>query len=132
MTKETKKRIIWIVVIIILSNTYPLRMFIRMGERDAHMYSYSTIDDPKTTILEYGMGPADFWYFQVIKDSNYLKENPSFSKYYKKLYRNFRINPLFFWHWWDYFFDERYTLPYVSRKEVIRNWEREMGMKYEE
>ena len=121
---------LYLMVIIALSNTYPLRGFIRMAERDNGMYSYSKNDDPKTTFFEYGKDPAELVYFHLRKDSDYIKEHPNILKY--TLYRHFRINPLFFWHWWDYFFDERYTLPYISREDVILNWESEHKRKYVE
>ena len=129
MTRKTKKKVItWIIVIIVLSNNYPLRAFIRMAERDAGMYSYSNMDDPKTIFFEYGKDPAELVYFHLRKDSAYIKEHPSILK--DKLYRHFRINPLKFWHWWDYFFDERYSLSYISYEDVAKNWEKKHGRKY--
>ncbi len=36
----------------------------------------------------------------------------------KKMYRLFTKNPLAFWRWRMYFFDERYRLPYKDWKEI--------------
>ena len=129
--KRNKRKILCLLIIISVSNIIPFKIFFQMAERDAGRYSYSTVDDPNSILFENGMGPYNFWYFTAIKDSSYLKQNPLFKKYYKKLYRNFRINPLYFWDWWDYVFDERYKLPFISYGDVVKNWERENGMKYE-
>lgn len=37
------------------------------------------------------------------------------------IYRNFTKNPLAFWRYGKYFFDRRYTLPYISRKQAMEN-----------
>lgn len=90
-----------------------------MIERDNNYYTYSTKDDPNSFFSENGKDPARLGYFIMKNDSNYLKENPDFLK--DTVYRNFQINPLLFWHWRAYWFDERYTLPYKSRESVLEN-----------
>jgi hypothetical protein len=50
----------------------------------------------------------------------YLRKYPNILK--DTLYRTFTKNPLIFWHWWAYFFDERYTLPYKSKEDIIEHW----------
>jgi hypothetical protein len=50
---------------------------------------------------------------------------PEFFKKYPNgdttIYRNFTKNPLAFWRFGKYFFDRRYTLPYMSRKQAVEN-----------
>jgi hypothetical protein len=118
---QKKKIVIALVVLFIIavSNFPPIKTLIVMYERDLNYFSYSKKSDTSSFYFENGMGPSDFVYFQWKKDSNYIKEHPH--AFDDTLYRNFKINPLFFWHWKDYFFDERYTLPYISEGEVYRN-----------
>ena len=45
------------------------------------------------------------------------------------VYRNFTKNPLAFWRYGKYFFDRRYTLPYISRKQAMENGRLKQGDK---
>ncbi|SEK69544.1 hypothetical protein [Parapedobacter koreensis] len=51
---------------------------------------------------------------------NFLKRNPDIKD--KQLYRTFTLDPWRFWEWheWYYHFD-RFTLPYLSEKELQQN-----------
>ena len=115
---STKKKVIVIVVsiVIIVSNFIPLNKIIVMVERDANYFSYSTKDDTTTFFFEHGLGPKRFVYFKW-REMDIKNGIPRTDT----LYRNYRINPLRFWHWKDYFTDERYTLPYISVEEVFIN-----------
>ena len=120
MSRKKKITILSIILIlIVISNFPPINTLIVMYERDLGYFSYSKKSDTTSFYHENGMQPADFVYFSLKKDSNFIKENPH--EFDDTLYRNFTINPLFFWHWKDYFVDERYTLPYISTAEVYRN-----------
>lgn len=43
----------------------------------------------------------------------------------KQIYRLFSKNPLAFWRWRMYFFDERYKLPYKDWEEIKKTREKE-------
>ncbi len=115
--KNSKKRKIVIAscifLFILILNIPPLNYIVRIIERDNKYYSYSTLDDSTTFFFEHGMDPEELVYFKWKRLGKLTTEKP--------LYRNFAINPLAFWRWKDYFFDERYTLPYISREDVIAN-----------
>ncbi|ANI88251.1 hypothetical protein A9P82_02390 [Arachidicoccus ginsenosidimutans] len=126
---KRKKICIWsiLVVIIILSNVPPLHILIVMGERDLGYFSYCTSKGDTTSFFtENGMEPMQLEYFKI---QDYKKKYGTFPHGWLNtpLYRNFRINPLFFWHWYDYFTDERYTLPYISRQDVYKNAREKAG-----
>jgi len=56
--------------------------------------------------------------------NSFLKKYPEVQD--KQLYRTFWLNPWFFWEWreWVEHFD-RFTLPYISEREIQRNREKE-------
>ena len=116
MSKKKKVIVILVVIVIIASNFIPLNKIIVMVERDADYFSYSLKDDTTSFGFEHGLGPKRFVYFlqREVDIKNGIPRNDT-------LYRNFKINPLRFWHWKDYFIDERYTLPYISVEEVYAN-----------
>lgn len=58
-----------------------------------------------------------------------LKSFNDYKKVHKEdsvLYRNFKMNPLLFWKWYDYLTYEGYKLPYKpmpkDAREVLRGW----------
>ena len=116
MSERKKVIIILVAIVVIASNFIPLNNIIVAFERDANYFGYSTKDDTTSFFFEHGMGPKRFVYFLIreVDIKNGIPRNDT-------LYRNFRINPLRFWHWKDYFIDERYTLPYISVEEVFAN-----------
>lgn len=117
MNKKEKKLVIrGAILVVVLSNIIPVKSLIIMGERDIGVYCYSRKDDTTSFFFENGKGPERLAYFQwkEMDIKNGIKRTDT-------LYRNFKINPLFFWRWKDYFFDERYTLPYISKEEVYKN-----------
>ncbi len=121
MKKKYKIIIALIIGIVILSNTPPAQYIIIIFERENGYYTYASKNAPNSFYSEHLMGPWELAHFSIRKDSvqfmNYLKEHPRAVN--DTLYRTFTKNSLFFWHWWAYFFDKRYTLPYKSREDFI-------------
>jgi hypothetical protein len=118
--KISKKIKIWgiiLLIVIILTNITPLKYIIRIFERDFGYYQYVMIkEDAIHFSWEHGLGPDELGWFGGRRDTNYTREHPEILT--DTLYRNFWKNPLVFWHWRDYFFDERYTLPYLDRDKA--------------
>lgn len=92
-----------------------------MIERDNQLYTYASKNEPNSFFSEHGLGPDRLVYFQWKNDTTYVKEHPE--SLTDTFYRTFVINPLCFWRWGDYLFDERYTLPYKSKEDIRKNWE---------
>jgi hypothetical protein len=115
--KISRKKKIWITVVfvlIILTNITPLKYIIRLFERDFGYYQYTMIKgDSIYHSQENGFDPDELSYFRAIKDTSLTNLHPDLLT--DTLYRNFWKNPLVFWHWRDYFINERYTLPYLDR-----------------
>lgn len=127
MKKRTKIIIISVgVVIIIVSNIPPIKYITRMLERDKGIYTYGSKNTPNSFFSEHGLGPDRLVYFQWKEDTSYIREHPESLK--DTFYRTFYINPLCFWRWGDYLFDERYTLPYKSKEDIKKIWEAQKGM----
>ena len=117
ISRKTKIWIVVVLIVIILTNISPLKYIIRLFERDFGYYQYTMIKgDSIYFSLEHGMGPDELGWFRVKRDTNYIKEYPEILT--DTLYRNFWKNPLVFWHWRDYFINERYTLPYLDRDKA--------------
>ena len=118
--KISRKTKIWIsivIIVIILTNITPLKYIIRLFERDFGYYQYTMIKgDSISSSFEHGFGPDELGWFSAQRDTAFVKKYPE--KFKDTLYRNFWKNPLVFWHWRDYFFDERYTLPYLDRDKA--------------
>lgn len=114
-----KGLIITFVVIAVLTNLPPFIWIIISYERDINYYSYSSSDNPELAFEENGKDPTVFRYSTVITDSLHRVRYPDFDTL---LYRNFKINPFFFWHWAEYFYDARYKLPYISKEQVAKNY----------
>ena len=79
---------------------------------------------------KYSNGDAT-WLFteNLFKDgrapfSRLLSYNPVAERRYPGrdtiIYRNFTKNPLAFWRYGKYLFDQRYTLPYISREQALK------------
>jgi hypothetical protein len=116
MSKKVMKRILVFFVIVVFTNLPPVYIFIHLYEIiDMQHYTYSNSDDPETTIAENFGSPFDF---RTKVYDEYRVTNPNNDTL---LYRNFWKNPLCFWRWKEYFTDEKYKLPYISREDVIRN-----------
>lgn len=97
---------------IIISNTPPFKYLVDWA-MDLHNYKFSnasgsfTVTNTATTKMT-GINSA----FQ-----EYIKINhPPFRD--TVLYRIFSKNPLAFWRWSSYLFDERHKLPYKSWDEI--------------
>lgn len=117
ISKKTKIRGIIISLIIVLSNITPLKYIIRFFEQDFGYYQYTMIKgDSIYFSSENGFDSEELGWFRVKRDTAYVREHPELLT--DTLYRNYWKNPLIFWHWGHYFFDERYTLPYLDRDKA--------------
>jgi hypothetical protein len=107
MMKNYKHKILFIVGILILSNVFPLKQLIKLLADERH-YRYSNFDGSHTTVefKSRGFGMMKKMHQSCLSYHPYQKD--------KQLYRLFPKNPLAFWRWKDYFFDERYRLPYKN------------------
>lgn len=109
-----KKILIIIFVIVVLSNTWPFSAILKiMVDGDMH-YRYSNFDGSNTS-YEFMS-----WTFENAKSQHKgcLENYPDQKD--KNLYRLFKKNPLAFWRWRLYLFDERYKLPYKDWSEIER------------
>jgi len=59
-----------------------------------------------------------FNFRRTLINPEFFRRNPGADS---TVYRNFTKNPLAFWRYGKYFFDRRYTLPYISRKQAMEN-----------
>lgn len=109
--KRYKKVIIYVFVIIILSNTWPFTPLLKIFVDERH-YRYSN-SNGSFTFYEF-MDRN----FEMMKRSHEacLLYRPNLKD--KQIYRLFTKNPLAFWRWRLYFFDERYKLPYKSMEDI--------------
>lgn len=105
------KRIIFIIAsaIILLTNLPPFNQILKALVDEGH-YRYSNYDGSFTSYEFVSRN------FKMVESAHRvcLRHSPALKD--KKLYRLFSKNPLAFWRWGLYFFDERYKLPY-------KNWE---------
>ena len=102
--------------IILFSNLNPIQYLISIF-LDENYYQYSNYNGSFTTKEHVFKGTG----FRGVKNEfkNYKLDSKSFKKSNDTLlYRLFLRNPLRFWHWKDYFLDERYQLPYKNWKEI--------------
>lgn len=109
--KRYKKFLITIAGIIILSNTYPFTQLLKISVDERH-YRYSNYNGSFTF---YEFMDRNF---EMMKSSHdgCLSYRPNLKD--KRLYRVFSKNPLAFWRWRLYFFDERYKLPYKNWADI--------------
>lgn len=98
-------------VIICLSNIWPISAFFKLFLDEKH-YKYSNADGSNRTYEFMSRN------FEMMKrmHKGCLTYNPEQKD--KKMYRLFTKNPLAFWRWRLYFFDERYKLPYKNWKDI--------------
>ncbi len=118
-----KKISCFIVAIVILSNVPPVYGFFRLIFDSKH-YRYSNSDGSFTSYEFMGRR------FDTVKNmhSSCLGHDHNITD--KTLYRLFSKNPLAFWRWRLYFFDERYKLPYKDWRQIekIRETEKKETM----
>jgi len=109
--------VIMVFFTIIISNLPPVNDGIILIERYFHYYTYSSRYDLKYGFEETGTYTTVYAFPTTIIDSTYKVKYP---KKDTLLYRHFKINPLFFWHWYEYVYGSRYKMPYVDKKEVLK------------
>lgn len=119
--KRYKKIILIIAGIIILFNFYPFTAILEIAFEVKH-YRYSNYNGSLTFSEFKGHR------FDMLKHrhESCLLARPDLKD--KNLYRLFTKNPLAFWRWRLYFFDERYKLPYKNWDEIKKIREKEKIM----
>lgn len=124
MMKKRRKFLITIVVVIILSNTWPFSAILKIMVDGDMYYRYSNFDGSNTSY------EFKSWTFEMAKSQQErcIKSHPEQKD--KNLYRLFKINPFAFWRWKLYLFDERYKLPYKDWGEIERK-RKSSKVKYE-
>lgn len=116
--KGYKKIIVGIILIIFLANVFPLGGVFRLFLDEKH-YRYSNYNGSLTfTVISHRN-------FEMLKNRHRscLAARPNLKD--KNIYRLFTKNPLTFWRWGRYFFDESYKLPYKNWEEIKKNRETE-------
>lgn len=116
--KRIKKILIVIACIVILANVPPFTTLFKVFVDEKH-YRYSN-SNGSFTFYEF-MDRN----FEMMKRNHKscLLRRPELED--KQVYRLFTKNPLAFWRWRLYFFDERYKLPYRDFGEINKIRERE-------
>lgn len=126
MKKKVKILLIILMPIIVISNIPPFSYVFTMilDER----YSRYSNNSGSFTMAEFPFKNRDYKLAQRIFAS--MKEDSSInlSTSDTTLYRVFKINPLRFWLWRDFFISPRYKLPYKNWNEIKKrrgeNWKR--------
>ena len=109
-----KKKIIYIILFIILSNIPPLSFIYKIAF-DQTLYKYGN-SDASFTVQDH-LGKEHSGVFSIKGGfDNYLHEYPLTNN--KILYRLFWRNPLCFWRWMEYIFSDEYKLPYKNWEEI--------------
>jgi hypothetical protein len=109
-----KRIIVWILAIIIIANI-PIATRLFGFFLDEGHYRYSNSDGTSTYVefkshnFEMGIRRNDSCNLRRPKDAD------------PTMYRLFTKNPLAFWRWGLYFYDERYKLPYKDWNEIKNN-----------
>ncbi|WP_316819227.1 hypothetical protein [Pedobacter nyackensis] len=121
--KRSKKISIIVGCIVILSNVPPFTGLLKTFVDERH-YRYSTYNG-SFTFYEFMSRK-----FEMMNDihKSCLLSQPDLKD--KQIYRVFTKNPLAFWRWGLYFFDERYKLPYKDWEGIkkIRGMEKVKGI----
>ncbi len=122
--KYLKKIMVIIFTVFVLSNIWPFTDMLKVTVDGDRYYRYSNFDGSNTSY------EFKSWTFEMAKSqhNDCLKQHPNQRD--KNLYRLFSKNPLAFWRWRLYFFDERYDLPYKNWDEIEkirRNTKSTMG-----
>ena len=99
------------IAVVIVSNIFPITGLFTFLLDQKH-YRYSNYNGSSTfyEFMERDFEMAKRWHHGCLLQQPDLKD--------KKLYRLFSKNPLAFWRWRLYFFDERYKLPYKNWEEI--------------
>ncbi len=115
------KILLCVFIFCILSNFPPLSYAFQFA--DEEHYQYSNYNGSNTT-QERIFKPGNLAWIKRLHQT-WLAKNPNTPD--KKLYRVFWKNPLAFWRWKSYFFDERYHLPYKNKEEILQIREKNKG-----
>ena len=110
------KSLIYILVIVILSNLPPLNFFFRLFGGDSIMrVGYDTLYVTQDLKYQYQGSLKD-----TLQNDCYRQYRALFPNSNPTLYRIQPIQPWKFWRWGQYLFDEKWRQPYrqVSHKEM--------------
>ena len=107
------KNMIFIVIasLVIISNINPFNGILKTFVDEKH-YRYSNYNGSFTfyEFMSRNFNMMKYSHGICLNQQSHLKD--------KQIYRLFTKNPLAFWRWRLYFFDERYKLPYKNWKEI--------------
>lgn len=106
---KSKTYIKYFILIVVLSNTPPIKSIISLGLDEKH-YRYSNNDGTRTFISNPYKG-KEFLYKKYFSGKNLLDLYPGADT---TVYRLYKKDFWAFWRWGEYVYDKRYTLPYKS------------------
>lgn len=109
--KRNKKALIVVACILLFANIPPFTSLFEILLDERH-YRYSNYNGSLTFTEFMSRG------FEMMNNrhKSCLVHKPNLKD--KQIYRLFTKNPLAFWRWGLYFFDERFKLPYKSWEEI--------------
>lgn len=112
MSKSKKlKTLIGIATFIILSNVFVIFYVTLFEGGFSKKYHFITFDSKYSfTISPYKN--TDTKYLEI-KYDQFKKYKPEYNE--KELFRTFKINPLKYWHWYEYLFAKRYKYQYKEQ-----------------
>jgi len=116
--KRSSKILIVVVCVIAVANIQPFSAIFRLFLDERH-YQYSNYNG-SSTFSEFMSRD-----FQMAKRRHYrcLLASPELKD--RQMYRIFSKNPLAFWRWRLYFYDEKYKLPYRDFEQIKKERELE-------
>ncbi len=121
--KKSAKITIGIIIFLGLSNIPPLQTIFKLIF-DQKLFYYSTNDG--SAFFDENIFFGRVFHFRRSTTQSFKVTYPEADTI---IYRNFKPNPLAFWRYRDYLFDERYTLPYFPLDEARKKrqeWKEKM------
>lgn len=112
MTRKTRSILIAVVVIILLINIPPIKYIFSLAE-DGKYFRYNN-NSGSFTFTEF---KARDYEMMERRLQNFMKKGNSETT----VYRLFGKSVWRVWRWGDYFFDDRYKLPYMSWEKISRS-----------
>ena len=99
------------ITVVIASNIFPIAgLFSFLLDEKHYRYSYANGSFTSYEFMGRRFDSILSMHAGCLSNNDKLKD--------KKLYRLFSKNPLAFWRWRLYFYDERYQLPYKNWEEI--------------
>jgi hypothetical protein len=109
---KSAKITIGIIAFFLLSNIPPFQTIFKLFF-DQKLFHYSTKDG--SAFFDENIFLGDVFQFKRVTTQ---EKRASYPEADTIIYRNFNPNPIAFWRYRDYIFDERYTLPYFPLDEA--------------